>query len=93
VPASVADRLLGVSASLVTAALALHDAQLRRLRNPPGALRSMIENPGAWGLELAGGSWRAPAELPPAKSPRAVVEEQMRRQHEEYRRLREQFGR
>lgn len=54
--------------AIIREALAYQSEQ-KKLRNPVGALRSMIEKPETWGFELTESGWRRPAQdVPPGET-------------------------
>jgi hypothetical protein len=62
-PPAIARRLAAtVDPNLVREALRFHREELeaKKLKNPPGALRGMLERPEKWGFEQTPAGWKAP---------------------------------
>lgn len=65
-PRSIAESNVGQAAdpALIREILAFHQRQKERgnLKNPPGALRSMLTDPARWGIESTEAGWESPTD-------------------------------
>src|SRR5262249_47026569 len=81
--------------ALIREVIALYDVEKApgRLRNPRGCLRSILEDPGRWGIELTSSGWHGPA--PPTANGETLEQKRKRisRERECVKREREQADR
>src|SRR5262249_59612848 len=72
---------------LVRIAFATFDgmAAKGRIKNPTGAIRTMVQSPGEWGIEKTAEGWQPPSDAQPEPAPVDLValEEKIRRERAE----------